>query len=126
MPAKCEMKLLLVDDEQDITIVLKRGLESHGYNVDTYNLPAEVPLQNAKNYDFAILDIQMPEINGFKLAKLLWQHNDRLQVCFMTAFEIFEREARMIMPSLKNFSFIKKPFTSTELAKHLEGHILKH
>lgn len=120
------MKVLLVDDEQDITNALKKGLESQGHRVDAFNLPVEVPLDKAKQCDIAVLDIRMPEINGFQLARLLWQHNENLQVCFLSAFDINAREAIVTMPNLKSHCFLTKPMLPSELAKHIESHFAKH
>lgn len=118
-------KILVVDDEKDILSTLKRGLEMHGYEIDAFDKPAEVLKQNTSKYDMAILDIRMPGINGFELARELWRQNDKLQICFLTAFEIYEDEAKRTMPKLKTHCFIKKPILPSELAKHIEQHLVK-
>jgi DNA-binding response OmpR family regulator len=104
----------------------KRGLETQGFKVDAFNLPVEVPLDKAKQCDIAILDVKMPEINGFQLARLLWQQNEKLQVCFLSAFDINENEAKATLPNLKSHCFLTKPMTSGQVAKHIEMHLLKH
>jgi DNA-binding response OmpR family regulator len=61
-------RVLVVDDEPDITAVFKRGLEATGFLVDTFNVPCEA-LSNFKEdyYDVLIFDIKMPKITGFQL-----------------------------------------------------------
>lgn len=59
-------KILLVDDEPDITSSLKIGLEDNGFAVDTFN-DAMLALSNFKTgmYDLVLLDVKMPQINDF-------------------------------------------------------------
>jgi DNA-binding response OmpR family regulator len=64
---KGPFRILLVDDERDITSVTKRGLTSNGYEVDAFNDPAEA-LSNFKSgiYDLLLLNVKMPKMNGFE------------------------------------------------------------
>ena len=61
-------RILVVDDEPDITLMLKKVLEDNGFSVDSFNEPSSV-IQNFRPgvYDLLILDIRMPSINGFEL-----------------------------------------------------------
>ena len=78
----------MVDDEQDIIAVIKTGLENDGYQVDTFNDPAKAIAQFKPNYySQIILDVRMPNINGFSLAKLIWEKDDKARICFLSAFE---------------------------------------
>ena len=116
-------KIFLVDDEKDITIVLRKGLEAAGFAVDDYNDPAEALVNHRSNYyDFHILDIRMPGTNGFQLARAIWQHDPNAQICFLSSFEIFEDEARKVFKNLSTPCFVKKPITPRALAEHLRGH----
>jgi CheY-like chemotaxis protein len=62
-------KILLVDDEPDITETFSLALEDSGlYEVDTYNNPIVALSQFRSNfYDLALLDIRMPGMNGYEL-----------------------------------------------------------
>jgi DNA-binding response OmpR family regulator len=120
------MRVLLVDDEKDITDMLKRGLQDRGFNIDAYSKPIEALQQDVRLYDIAILDIRMPEMSGFELARALWRRtNQKLQVCFLSAFEINQKEAKEILPSLKSHCFLTKPVVPSELAKHIHKHFAK-
>ena len=61
-------RILLVDDEHDITVGLRIGLENNGFVVDAFNDPQEA-LSNFKAglYDLLLIDVKMPKMNGFEL-----------------------------------------------------------
>jgi len=72
-----DKRVLIVDDEVDITDALKAGLEGHGFEVSTFNDP-EAALKSFKpgQYDVAILDWRMPGVPGVEVAS--WaRRNDR-------------------------------------------------
>ena len=121
-----KVRILVVDDESDVLTTLRRGLEMQGYEVDAFGRPADVIKLDTRKYNMAILDIRMPEINGFQLARHLWEQNDKLPICFLTAFEIYESEAKKVMPDLRSYCFIKKPILPSELAKHIEQRLLEN
>jgi CheY-like chemotaxis protein len=117
--------ILLVDDEEDIARLFKRALECAGFIVDMYN----DPLQSLSNYrtgiyDLLLLDIKMPEMNGFELYKRIKQIDDNSKVCFMTAFEEYYDEFREIFPDLKDKEcFIRKPISINDLIKSVKSHL---
>jgi CheY-like chemotaxis protein len=117
--------ILLVDDEEDVARLFKRALERVGFVVDMYN----DPLQSLSNYragiyDLLLLDIKMPEMNGFELYKKIRQVDDKSKVCFMTAFEDYYDEFRKIFPDLKNKEcFIRKPISLNGLIKSVKSHL---
>ena len=59
-------RILIVDDESDVNTAIANVLEQDGYKVDSYEYPL-IALDNFKPhfYDLIILDIKMPEMNGF-------------------------------------------------------------
>src|SRR5918992_4704224 len=95
------IKILLVDDDPDIVLTFKTGLESNGFEVDSYNDPS-LALKNFKAnfYDLLLIDIRMPGMTGFELyqeinkidnkAKVCFFFN-KAKVCFITAFELYYR-----------------------------------
>jgi CheY-like chemotaxis protein len=117
--------ILLVDDEEDIAKLFKKALERAGFIVDTYN----DPLQSLSNYragmyHLLLLDIKMPEMNGFELYKKIRQIDDKTKVCFMTAFEEYYDEFRKTFPDLKDKEcFIKKPIGMNDLIKSVKSHL---
>jgi len=120
-----KLKILLVDDEPDIVSTLKKGLERAGFDIDAHTDP-RIALSNYKagRYDAIILDVRMWVMNGFELAKQIWIRDEKARICFLSAFEIYESEARMVFRDFKTHCFIKKPITATDLIAHIESHIL--
>jgi two-component system, OmpR family, response regulator ChvI len=113
-------KILLVDDERDITIAFRVSLESNGFIVDTFNDPEEA-LSNfkAELYDLLLIDIKMPKMNGFELYQEIAKVDDRAKVCFITAFEVYYKSLRELFPSTNVDCFIKKPITTDELVQRI-------
>jgi DNA-binding response OmpR family regulator len=117
--------LLLVDDEQDITTVMKKSLEQRGFHVDTFNSANQALRQFRPNYyDFIITDIRMPAMTGFELAREIWVKDARARICFLSALEIYEDEAKKVFTNFKTYCFIRKPVTAAALAQHIEAHLL--
>ena len=111
-------KILVVDDEQDITTVIKKGLESEGFIVETSTKPLEV-LKSYKpgSFDLLLLDLRMPEINGFELYRKIRELDSKVKVCFITAFEIYFDEFRRVFPKIHVSCFVQKPITISKLAE---------
>jgi CheY-like chemotaxis protein len=89
---KCSKRILIVDDEPDITFTLRIVLEENGFKeVDVYNEPL-LALQNFKSrvYSLLITDVAMPRMNGFELYKQIKKIDDRIKVIFMTAYFNYE------------------------------------
>ncbi len=84
-------KILIVDDEPDVTFTIRVILTSNGYQVDAFE-DAEEALANFRKeaYFLAFLDIKMPKMNGFDLYKKLLEIDRQLKVCFLTALGEFD------------------------------------
>lgn len=110
-------RILIVDDDEDITTLLKVGLERRNYKVDVYNDPVEA-LSNFKagSYDLLIIDIRMPKMTGFELFRELRKIDAEVRVCFFTAFEIYREEFHRMFPELSSDCFLRKPMSIPEFA----------
>jgi len=114
-------KILIVDDEPDITSVFDMILEMNGFEVDIYNDPL-LALSDFKpnSYGLALLDIRMPKINGFELYKKIKDIDNKIEVCFITAFEDYREEFKESFPELEEAKyFIRKPKAIEDLVKHV-------
>jgi DNA-binding response OmpR family regulator len=117
-------RIAVVDDEPDITTVLKKGLEHHGFAVDIFNDP-QAALASFKPgiYDLMIIDIRMPKVNGFDLYRELRKKDGSIKVCFLTAFEIYYEEFRKMFPTIDVKSFVRKPVSIASLVSQVNATI---
>jgi two-component system, OmpR family, response regulator ChvI len=117
-------KILIVDDDTGITLAFKKGLEGDGFEVDTFNDPLEA-LSNFKpsKYDFLLLDVRMPNMNGFELYKEIEKVDGDVKVCFITAFEVYYEALREVFPSLEVECFIRKPIEIASLIKKIKNEL---
>lgn len=115
---KTRLKILLIFDEQDITAVLKKGLEAHGFEVVAFNDPEEALAKyRVSQYDLLLLDIRMPKMSGFELYRKTRETDQKVKVCFLTAFEIYYDEFKRMFPKLHVRCFARKPVTASDLKK---------
>ena len=117
-------RILLVDDEPDIATVMKLGLEKEGFEVDAFTEPLKA-LEHFKKgfYDLALIDIRMPQINGFELYRRTLEIDSEMKVCFITAFEIYYDEFRRVFPRLKVDCFVRKPVSMDMLTKIIRAQL---
>ncbi|MDA3881417.1 MAG: response regulator transcription factor [Prolixibacteraceae bacterium] len=107
-------KILLVEDDTSLGFLLVDFLESHNLDVKLYR-DGESGLKGYKagNFDFCILDVMLPGIDGFSLAKRIRAENTSIPIVFLTA-------RSMKQDKIKGFDlgvddYITKPFDEDEL-----------
>ena len=115
-----DRKLLLVDDEPDITLALTKTLEENGFSIDAFNDP-HLALARYKPavYDLLLLDVKMPTMNGFQLYQEIKKKDARAKVCFITAYEVFYDKLKDEYPKLDVGCFIKKPIETKDLVSKI-------
>jgi two-component system, OmpR family, response regulator ChvI len=112
-------KILIVDDEPDITLTLRKGLELSGYDVHSFNDPLEA-LSSYKpdTYDLLVIDIRMPSLTGFELYRKIKEIDSKVRVCFITAFETYyEKFKQEFFPLEEIKGFIRKPIQIEDLVR---------
>ena len=120
-------RILVVDDEPDLTQVSTLALEYHGYKVDSFNDPQEA-LSKFKPglYDLIILDIKMPKMDGFELYHEIKKKDNNAKVCFLTASELYYEEFRnKEYRALDRNLFIRKPIDNEDLVKEINKMLKK-
>jgi CheY-like chemotaxis protein len=93
---KKKKKILFVDNEPDMTAMLKMALEYAGFSVDVFNDPL-LALENFKPnlYDLIVLDVMMPKMDGLELYDQLKNVVPSINGCFLTASsETYSEELR--------------------------------
>ena len=124
-------RILIVDDEVDITLSFSLALEDSGlFEVDTYNDPL-VALSNYRpnSYDLLLLDIKMPNMNGFELYDKIKKLDNKVKVCLISAYDVDYDALREQFPSLEidcllPRGVIRKPIQIAKLIERIELELL--
>lgn len=108
------IKILLVDDDLKNSMLLKRFIEAEGYEV-IYANNGKVGLEMYREThpDLILLDINMPELDGFEMARIIRQSDKRVIIFFLT--DRTDKVDRLHGFSLKGNDYIPKPFYPEEL-----------
>lgn len=122
--AERKKKIMLVDDERDITIMFKSGLERNGLSVEVFNDP-EQALASFKpdHFDLLLFDIKMPKMSGFELGSEIRKQDRDAKIFFISAFEIPEDEMRKYMPENDERCILKKPVSIRDLVKTINDEL---
>jgi CheY-like chemotaxis protein len=118
-------RILVVDDNPDITLTVKLGLEASDlFEVDTFNDP-ELAVSSFKPglYDLALLDFKMPKMYGYELYDEMKKIDNKLKVCFMTAtyqdYEALRAAFPAAFPTVEVECYIQKPVEIKDLARRI-------
>jgi DNA-binding response OmpR family regulator len=122
---KKKKKVMVVDDELDLSLLLKTLLEENNFKVDWYTDPVLALNKFKRNfYDLLLLDIKMPKMNGFELYRELKKIEKRVKVCFLTALtELYEYDKfkEEVSPKEDERYFIPKPIENEDLIKRVNS-----
>jgi DNA-binding response OmpR family regulator len=114
----------LVDDELDITLTIKIALEESGFfQVEAfYDSVLALSRFSARAYDLALLDIKMPQMDGFDLYRKLREIDNKLKVCFLTAAELghYRKTDSDVMNEVGKDCFVAKPVDNINLINKLK------
>jgi two-component system aerobic respiration control sensor histidine kinase ArcB len=117
-------KILLVDDEPDVILTLRKGLEERGFSVDTYNDPL-LALSNFKSsyYDLLLFDVKMAKMNGFELYQKIKKKDKNVKACFITAHQIFYESLKKEFPKIRVDCFLTKPIEIEDLVRKVKDQL---
>jgi len=125
-------RVLIVDDDADITMTFKRGIENSNDHSDsskrievyTYNDPMAALSDFEPNfYDLMLIDINLPGFNGFQLCEKILELDINVRVCFMSSGEINREALREIYPRISLGCFIKKPVNMDYFIKRVRAEL---
>lgn len=113
-------RILAIDDENEICKLIERALTKDGYNVTIKNSAVGLTPQDFREYDLILLDVMMPEVDGFSLCRSIRKDVD-CPILFLTA-------KTMEQDIVDGFAFgaddyMKKPFTLSELRARVSAHL---
>lgn len=115
-------KILVVDDEESVRIILKQMLEQGGYSAEVASDGAEaLDKLKADNYHMIITDINMPGMDGVELLKKSKELFPKLPVIFVTGFG----KDKIILQAMKLglSNYIEKPFKMDDVLKIVKDYI---
>lgn len=103
------MRLLVVDDEEDICEILKFNLEGEGYAVDTAHSAEEALEMLTSEHRLILLDVMLVHSSGFEMAQQLRAQGNRIPIIFLTALSTEQNQLRGF--ELGGDDYIAKPFS---------------
>jgi two-component system response regulator ChvI len=111
---------LVVDDESDIALTIKKALEREDFEVDAFTDPQKaIESFEPRKYAMLLTDVRMPDMSGFELYREVRKRDGEIRVAFMTAFEVNKDEFRKVLPSTDVKCFFKKPIRVDELVERV-------
>jgi CheY-like chemotaxis protein len=125
-------RILIVEDDADLTMTFRAVIEHSNNDVDvnkrievyTSNDPVASLSEFKPNfYDLLLVDINMPNMNGFELSERILAIDINVKVCFMSAGEINREALREIYPTRQEGCFIRKPVSMDYLVKRIRSEL---
>ncbi|MCT4612009.1 MAG: response regulator transcription factor [Clostridia bacterium] len=118
------MNILIIDDDINISNILSISLIEAGYNAQTYNDSVSVYNDLTKlQYDLVLLDIMMPNINGYELCKKI-RKNSKAPIIFISCLD--DENSLLKALELGGDDYIKKPFSLSEVLARVNTHIRRY
>jgi len=114
-------RILVVDDEQDLCEILHFNLTASGYDVDVCHSAEEALKKELHNYDLLLLDVMMPGMSGFELAKQVKTSNNTtsLPIIFLTAKDA--EDDTLLGFNIGADDYITKPFSVREVVARVKA-----
>ncbi len=112
--------ILMVEDDSTIAFAVKYAVEQEGFNLDiAENLENGRKIVNSKEYDLILLDVMLPDGNGYEFLKQLREHDEDTPVIFLTACD---EEVNIVMGlDIGADDYITKPFRVRELISRINA-----
>lgn len=112
--------ILMIEDDSTIAFAVKYAVEQEGFNLDiSQNLEKSRKILKSKEYDLILLDVMLPDGNGYEFLKELKTHNEDIPVIFLTACD---EEVNIVMGlDIGADDYITKPFRVRELISRINA-----
>jgi DNA-binding response OmpR family regulator len=117
------VSVLVVEDEVRIAAFLVDGLRARGHEVDHASTGSEA-LERAPAAELVLLDLGLPDLDGWEVLRRLRQSDDRLPVIILTARN--DLRDRQLGVELGADAYLTKPFGLDELAELIDGALVSN
>ena len=108
------INILLVEDDEALSFIVKDNLEQNSYAVDVAeNGEKALTFYNENAYDLIILDVMLPKVDGFQVAQHIRKTNHHVPIIFLTARSMTEDKIKGL--TIGGDDYIPKPFSMEEL-----------
>ena len=119
-----QIRILVVDDQQDICDVLRIHLSREGYEVTTCTDPTKVmELLRASDYHLVILDIAMPDMSGIQVLEQIRKEDSDIAVIMATGQASVDNAIASLRLSVSDF--VEKPFTPETILRAVSSALAK-
>ena len=114
------MKILIVEDERGIVELLRKGLQEEGHTVlAAFDASDSIGLAQTCDFDVILLDVMMPQMNGFEVTRALRELNVTAPIVMLTARDAVPDIVRGLNSGADDY--ITKPFSFDELLARLRA-----
>jgi len=111
--------ILYVEDDETLAFVTKDNLEENGYSVHHFeDGKSGIDAFNKHYYDLCVLDVMLPEMDGYQMAEEIRKYNTDIPILFLTAKSL--KEDRIHGLQIGADDYITKPFSIEELILKIE------
>ena len=114
------MKILLVEDEKELSDAIKRGLEKLSYVLDTaYDGEEAINMLFTNSYNLVILDLNLPKVDGLEVLREIRKRNNEIKVIILSARNQIEDKVTGL--ELGSNDYLEKPFDFKELVARIDN-----
>jgi len=114
------IKILIIEDEPKVAAFIQKGLEEYGFHAEiAYDGLMGKAMALTQNYQFIILDLNLPHINGFQLCKLIRENDAKIPILMLTALGGIDEKVQGFEAGADDY--LLKPFEVRELILRIKA-----
>ncbi len=119
------MRILVVEDNEDLANSIKRGLEKEGYSVElAFDGDTGLDMALCESYDCIVLDVLLPGVDGFEFVQALRENSVQTPVLMLTALDSVDDKIRGLSHGADDY--LTKPFDFRELLARVQSLIRRN
>ena len=116
-----QAKILIIDDEKELSDVLKKYLELKGYSVTAvYSGKDGIAQAEKKIYSVIVADIKLPDISGVEVIRAIEKIDDKMRFLIITGYSITGEVSDLIESCKRVHGYVFKPFKPEHLEEKIK------